>query len=136
MRTAARSGSLEDSARTRAIARADGGTRTPDPFITSEVLYQLSYVGVRRNDSHVRWDVRVARTRWQRLLGLALRRRPGHALLIPRCRSVHTFGMRFRLDLHWLDEHGRVLRIDRAVPPLRFRSCRAAAAVVEVPADE
>ena len=27
---------------------ADGGTRTPDPFITSEVLYQLSYVGVRR----------------------------------------------------------------------------------------
>ena len=26
--------------------RADGGTRTPDPFITSEVLYQLSYVGV------------------------------------------------------------------------------------------
>ena len=26
--------------------RADGGTRTPDPFITSEVLYQLSYVGI------------------------------------------------------------------------------------------
>jgi hypothetical protein len=25
--------------------RADAGTRTPDPFITSEVLYQLSYVG-------------------------------------------------------------------------------------------
>jgi len=27
------------------IRRADAGTRTPDPFITSEVLYQLSYVG-------------------------------------------------------------------------------------------
>jgi len=27
------------------IPRADGGTRTPDPFITSEVLYRLSYVG-------------------------------------------------------------------------------------------
>jgi hypothetical protein len=25
--------------------RADGRTRTGDPFITSEVLYQLSYVG-------------------------------------------------------------------------------------------
>jgi hypothetical protein len=25
---------------------ADGGTRTPDPIITSDVLYQLSYVGV------------------------------------------------------------------------------------------
>ena len=27
------------------LPRADAGTRTPDPFITSEVLYQLSYVG-------------------------------------------------------------------------------------------
>ena len=31
-----------------AFLRADAGTRTPDPFITSEVLYQLSYVGVCR----------------------------------------------------------------------------------------
>ena len=29
----------------RAFLRADGRTRTGDPFITSEVLYQLSYVG-------------------------------------------------------------------------------------------
>jgi excisionase family DNA binding protein len=27
------------------LSKADAGTRTPDPFITSEVLYQLSYVG-------------------------------------------------------------------------------------------
>ena len=27
------------------IERADARTRTGDPFITSEVLYQLSYVG-------------------------------------------------------------------------------------------
>jgi hypothetical protein len=31
----------------RAFLRADARTRTADPFITSEVLYQLSYVGVR-----------------------------------------------------------------------------------------
>jgi hypothetical protein len=41
----------ELSARTRSflgnlLTRADAGTRTPDPFITSEVLYQLSYVGL------------------------------------------------------------------------------------------
>jgi hypothetical protein len=29
----------------QAILRADARTRTGDPFITSEVLYQLSYVG-------------------------------------------------------------------------------------------
>jgi hypothetical protein len=28
------------------FCEADAGTRTPDPFITSEVLYQLSYVGL------------------------------------------------------------------------------------------
>jgi hypothetical protein len=26
-------------------SQADAGTRTPDPIITSDVLYQLSYVG-------------------------------------------------------------------------------------------
>jgi hypothetical protein len=37
-----------------ALREADGGTRTPDPFITSEVLYQLSYVGAKRlNDSRL-----------------------------------------------------------------------------------
>ncbi len=65
--------------------------------------------------------------------GLALRREAMAPLLIPRCRSVHTFGMRFALDLFWLDEWGRVLRVDRGVAPGRIRSCRAAVAVLEAP---
>ena len=71
-----------------------------------------------------------------RLLGLALLREPpaNHALLIPRCRSVHTFGMRFPLDLVWLDAGGRALRTDRAVRPGRIRRCVAASAVLERPA--
>jgi hypothetical protein len=77
-------------------------------------------------------EIRVACSRRERLLGLALRARPpGHALLLPRCRSVHTFGMRFPLDLVWLDARGRVLRVDRAVPPGRVRCCLRAAAVLE-----
>jgi uncharacterized membrane protein (UPF0127 family) len=78
-------------------------------------------------------EIRVARSRRARLIGLALRRRPpGHALLLPRCRSVHTFGMRFPLDLVWLDRDGRALRVDEGVPPRRARRCREAAAVLEV----
>ena len=69
-----------------------------------------------------------------RLIGLIGRRRTGFALHIPRCRSVHTFGMRFALDLVWLDAGGEVVRIDLAVRPWRVRSCRAARSVVEVPA--
>jgi hypothetical protein len=29
------------------FGQADAGTRTPDPLLTMEVLYQLSYVGAK-----------------------------------------------------------------------------------------
>src|SRR5947208_17084796 len=80
-------------------------------------------------------EVRIAATPGARLLGLArLRARPACGLLLPRTRSVHTFGMRFALDLVWLAEDGRVVRIDIGVPPRRLRSCRGARSVVELPA--
>jgi hypothetical protein len=43
------------NANTKALqsAEADARTRTADPFITSEVLYQLSYVGADRHASGV-----------------------------------------------------------------------------------
>jgi uncharacterized membrane protein (UPF0127 family) len=79
-------------------------------------------------------EIRVATGFRERLLGLAWSRRPrAEALLIPRCRSVHTVGMRFALDLVWLDARGGVVRVDRAVAPWRMRACRRACAVLEVP---
>lgn len=78
--------------------------------------------------------VRVAGSARARLLGLALLREPpACALLLPRTRAVHTLGMRFALDLVWLDAEGRAVRIDRAVGSHRFRACRAAVAVCEIP---
>jgi uncharacterized membrane protein (UPF0127 family) len=78
-------------------------------------------------------EVIVARGR-RRVTGLIRRRAlPARvALEIPRCRSVHTFGMRFPLDLVWLDAERRVVRVDRAVPPRRVRSCRQARSVLEL----
>ena len=72
----------------------------------------------------------VARGAFGRLRGL-IGRSGEVALLIPRCRSVHTFFMRCALDLLWLDGAGRVVRIDRGVPPWRVRSCRSARSVLE-----
>jgi uncharacterized membrane protein (UPF0127 family) len=76
----------------------------------------------------------VAASPLARLLGLIGLRAlpPGVGLLFPRCRSVHTFGMRFALDLLWLDAGGAVVRIDRGVPPGRLRRCRAARSVLEL----
>jgi uncharacterized membrane protein (UPF0127 family) len=69
-----------------------------------------------------------------RLRGLIGRRSwpAGVALEIPRCRSVHTFGVRFALDLVWLDGERRVVRVDRAVAPWRIRFCRRARSVLEL----
>ncbi len=73
-----------------------------------------------------------------RLRGLAWRERAqaGPGLLIPRCSSVHTFGMRFELDVYFLDRGGRVLAVRRRVPPRRVLWCRGASAVLEIPAAE
>ena len=80
-------------------------------------------------------EVTVATTRLSRLLGLALlpQRRAGAGLLIPCCRSVHTFGMRFPLDLLFLDLEGQVIELRRAVPPSRLVRCPGAMAVLELP---
>jgi uncharacterized protein len=75
--------------------------------------------------------VRRADSFGTRLRGLALRRAAAQALYLPRCRSVHTIGMRFALDLIWVDADGDTVRIDRAVGPWRTRSCREAFGVIE-----
>ncbi len=74
-----------------------------------------------------------ADTIWQRTRGLGFRADmpADEALLIPRCRSVHTFTMRFPIDLTWLDAGGEVIRVDRDVRPGRLRWCRGAHAVLE-----
>ena len=76
----------------------------------------------------------MARGFRERLIGMAWTRQPrADAMLLPRCRSVHTFGMRFDLDLYWLDASGEVVRVDLGVRPRRVARCRRAHSVIEVP---
>jgi len=56
---------------------------------------------------------------------------PAERALRLRCRAVHTFTMRFPLDLIWIGPDGAVVRVDRDVPPRRHRGCARARAVVE-----
>ncbi len=57
-------------------------------------------------------------TRRDRMRGLRDRRwlAPDHALALPRCRSVHTFGMRFRIAVVFLDAGWRILEVRRTPP--------------------
>jgi len=83
-------------------------------------------------------EVRVAGGPRARLLGLAHldREEAGAGLLIPRCSSVHTFGMRFPLDLYFLGAGGEVISIRRSLPARRLAFCGRASAVLELPAEE
>jgi hypothetical protein len=80
----------------------------------------------------------VARGFRMRLRGLAWRERSdaGPGLLIPRCGSVHTFGMRFALDLVFFGGDGRVIAVRRRVPPRRVVWRRGAVAVLEIPSGQ
>lgn len=73
-----------------------------------------------------------------RLLGLAGLRREeaGEGLLIPACSGVHSFGMRFPLDLVFLGPEGDPIDVRLRVPPRRFAWRRGTAAVLEVPSWE
>jgi len=78
-------------------------------------------------------ELRIAGNAWQRLRGLLGHPAPpcGSGLWILRCRAVHTCGMRYPVDVAFLDCRGRVLRVAR-LAPWRAAWCRHADSVVEL----
>jgi uncharacterized protein len=80
-------------------------------------------------------NVRKTITALERMRGL-LGRPPlqaGEGLLIEPCPSVHTFGMRYALDLVYLDPAGQVLKLVQELKPWRMSSCTRAHATLELP---
>jgi uncharacterized membrane protein (UPF0127 family) len=45
---------------------------------------------------------------------------PGDGLILDPCRLIHTFFMRFAIDVVFFDRHHRVTRVAREVRPFRF----------------
>jgi uncharacterized membrane protein (UPF0127 family) len=60
----------------------------------------------------------------------------GEGLLIQPAPSIHTWFMRFPIDVVFLAKNGDVLKVSPSVRPWRMRSCRRAFAVLELPAGE
>jgi uncharacterized membrane protein (UPF0127 family) len=59
---------------------------------------------------------------------------PGEGLWIVPCQSVHTFFMKFPIDLLYLDRRRLVRKVRHAVPPWRVSGCFWAHSVLELPA--
>jgi len=59
---------------------------------------------------------------------------PGEGLWIVPCESVHTFFMKFPIDLVYLDKRKKVKKVRHAVPAWRLSACLFAHSVLELPA--
>jgi hypothetical protein len=82
-------------------------------------------------------QVRLADTWWGRFRGFLARPRPepGQGILLSPCGAVHTFGMRFALDVIFLDSGGDILAMEENMVPWRTSSrIPGARYVLEVPA--
>ncbi|MFM7872596.1 MAG: DUF192 domain-containing protein [Actinomycetota bacterium] len=65
-------------------------------------------------------SAQVATSRRERRRGLLGQQGCDGALILPRCRWVHTVGMRFALDVAFLDGENRVIKVADVG---RFRLC-------------
>jgi uncharacterized membrane protein (UPF0127 family) len=80
--------------------------------------------------------VEVADTSAKRRVGLLKHERldPGTGLWIVPCESVHTFFMKFPIDLVYLDKKKKVSKVRNAVPAWRLSACLTAHSILELPA--
>lgn len=89
-----------------------------------------------RTDEALADRVEVAVTRRDRRKGLLGRSglEPASALIIAPCFSIHTMFMRFDIDVVFVDEDGRAVKVVRDMTPWRIAVDPTAHAVVELPA--
>ena len=58
----------------------------------------------------------------------------GEGMWIIPCEAVHTFGMRFPIDLVYLDRNKRVKKVKSDVRPRRLSACLSAHSILELAA--
>lgn len=58
----------------------------------------------------------------------------GEGLWILPCEAIHTFWMRFPIDLVYIDRRHRVVKVRNEVQPWRLSACLRAHSVLELPA--
>ena len=80
-------------------------------------------------------SLEVADNGSRRRKGLLGRERlmPGGGLWIIPCEAVHTFGMRFPIDLVYLDRRHQILKTRSQMRPCRLSVCLSAQSVIELP---
>jgi hypothetical protein len=78
--------------------------------------------------------IRLARTWWTRAVGLLATAQLDDpcGLWIEPCRAVHTLGMRYAIDLVFLDRQGRIIKLVPALAPWRSAQGSGARVTLEL----
>ena len=84
-----------------------------------------------KHDAHLLESAFFACTAQSRLRGLLGRDDAQGILILAPCRSIHTYGMRFPIDVAFVSADGTVLEAHRNVMPGKHLRCRRAAATLE-----
>jgi uncharacterized protein len=98
------------------------------------------YAFNRSRNAYLATEVAVADTHWTRLRGLmgtsAATFRSGQGLWIIPCHGVHTFAMRFPIDVVYLDHAKKIVHLEKSLLPWRVAPVRRkATSVLELPPD-
>ncbi len=75
-------------------------------------------LNVRKNGIALNLKIKLADSFWSRFKGLMFKNflPADEGLLITPCNSVHTFSMRFEIDIIFIDEGGLILAIEHSLP--------------------
>jgi hypothetical protein len=89
-----------------------------------------------RTRQPVALSVEIAATRTSRRRGLLGRDRldEASAMVLAPCTAVHTVGMRFAIDVVFVDRQGYAVKVVRDLRPWRLALASGARAVIELPA--
>ena len=80
-----------------------------------------------------RWEFRELRGVLSRLKGLLGTTNRAAPVALVGCSSIHTYGMRYRIDVAFVATDWTVLEVRRAVPPRMVVACRGAWLALERP---
>jgi len=92
----------------------------------------------RTRTTYLATELMIARTHWSRFRGLMAthpsRFRRGQGLWILPSHGIHTFAMRFPIDVIYLDQERIVIHVEEELKPWRMAAIRIrAASVLELP---
>jgi len=94
----------------------------------------MKYLTLRTPNNKI--DVMHANSWWLRLRGLLGRKLSAdEAMLIEPCNSVHTFWMKYNLDIVYISSDNEIVKIITNMKPWSFSACRRANKTLELPAN-